>query len=81
MPGTKGKSGGLREPGPGKKLGRPSVAQKTQYRRPPMTEPHGKEQAEAMEWWESLKPIDRTMHIKEMHYMCGWPKPHMKDKR
>ena len=76
MPGTKGKSGGRREGS-----GRPPVPQRKPppvYRRPPMTGPRGQEQIDAMAWWESLTPLDRTMHIKEMHYMCGWPKPHTK---
>lgn len=76
MPGTKGKSGGQREG-----AGRPPVTQRKPppiYRRPPMTEPRGKDQLEAMEWWESLTPFDRTLHIKEMHYMCGNPLPHRK---
>jgi len=76
MSGIKGKSGGQR-PGAGRPPANPRKTPPV-YRVIRFTEPHGKEQAEAMEWWESLTPHDRTMHIKEMHYMCGWPQPHTK---
>lgn len=78
MPGTKGKSGGRREGS-----GRRPVAQRKappNYRRLPMTEPRGKEQEAAMEWWESLTPRERTSQVMDLWDAKGYPKPHTKGK-
>jgi len=73
MPGTKGKSGGRRE-GAGRPP-QPTPQPRPVYRRPPMTEPRGKDQIEAMEWWESLRPRERTMQVLDLWDARGYPKP------
>lgn len=68
MPGVKGKSGGPRQPGPGKRLGRP-VTTSSDYARLAIPDWNLNEREEAaLEWFKGLEPFERLQLIVKMYY-------------